>query len=298
MTTIELPTATSPNGAHAPIAPPPVLDVTGLVKRYGPGCPDCLRLTGPEFNQTTCPTCGTVVACADVSFSLRSGKTLGIVGESGSGKTTVLRCLYGDIEPTAGSAILTTPDEGSRDLFTLDPQDRRHVRNFDIGMVYQTPRQGLNFSISAGGNIAERLLAADWREVAGIRQRAATLLGRMEIPIGRMDDMPGSFSGGMQQRVQIARALANDPVVVLLDEMTSGLDLSVQAGVLDLIQELQYEANIALIVVSHDLGVIRLLCEQAIVMKNGRIVERGLTDQILEDPQHAYTQLLVSSVNS
>ena len=113
-----------------------------------------------------------------------------------------------------------------------------------------------------------------------------------------MDDMPGTFSGGMQQRVQIARALANDPVVVLLDEMTSGLDVSVQAGVLDLIQELQYEAGIAIIVVSHDLGVIRLLCEQVLVMKNGRIVERGITDQILEDPHHPYTQLLVSSVNS
>jgi putative phosphonate transport system ATP-binding protein len=98
--------------------------------------------------------------------------------------------------------------------------------------------------------------------------------------------------------VQVAKALANGPLILLLDEMTSGLDVSVQAGVLDLIQEIQHDANIALIVVSHDLGVIRLLCERAIVMKNGRVVERGITDQILEDPHHPYTQLLVSSVNS
>lgn len=276
----------------------PVLAVRNLAKIYGPGCNDCYRLTGPAFNSTTCPTCGSVVACANVSFDLRPGRTLGIVGESGSGKTTVLRSLYGDIEPTSGTALLTTPDHPGRDLFALDPQDRRRVRNFEMGMVYQTPQQGLNFGISAGGNVAERLLAAEWRQIGAIRGRASALLERMEIPVGRMDAMPGTFSGGMQQRVQIAKALANGPLILLLDEMTSGLDVSVQAGVLDLIQEIQHEANIALIVVSHDLGVVRLLCERAIVMKNGRIVERGITDQILEDPHHPYTQLLVSSVNS
>lgn len=276
----------------------PVLEVRELTRLYGPGCAQCLDLTGPEHNRTTCPECGTVVACADVAFDLRPGRTLGIVGESGSGKTTVLRSLYGDVEPTAGSAVLHAPDIPGRDLFTLDPQDRRRVRNFEMGMVYQTPRQGLNFGISAGGNVAERLLAAEWRQVRKIRGRASGLLDRMEIAVDRMDDMPGTFSGGMQQRVQVAKALANGPLILLLDEMTSGLDVSVQAGVLDLIQEIQHEANIALIVVSHDLGVIRLLCERALVMKNGRIVERGITDQILEDPHHPYTQLLVSSVNS
>lgn len=276
----------------------PVLSVRDLVKTYGRGCPDCLRLTGPEFNRTTCPTCGTVVACTDVSFDLRAGRTLGIVGESGSGKTTVLRSLYGDIASTSGSAILRAPGKPERDLFRLDPQHRRQVRNFELGMVYQTPQQGLNFGISAGGNVAERLLAAEWRRIGRIRDRASELLERMEIPSGRMDALPGTFSGGMQQRVQVAKALANGPILLLLDEMTSGLDVSVQAGVLDLIQEIQHDANIALIVVSHDLGVVRLLCERAIVMKNGRIVERGITDQILEDPHHPYTQLLVSSVNT
>lgn len=278
--------------------PAPLLDVRGLTKIYGPGCDRCLELTGPEVNAPVCPICGTVVACADVDLAILPGSTLGIVGESGSGKTTVLRCLYGDIEPTSGSAVLRSPDSPAGDLFRMSAQDRRRVRNFEIGMVYQTPRQGLNFGISAGGNVADRLLAANWRTVSHIRNRASNLLDRMEIPVGRMDDMPGDFSGGMQQRVQVAKALANGPIVLLLDEMTSGLDVSVQAGVLDLIQQIQHDANIALIVVSHDLGVIRLLCDRAVVMKNGRIVERGITDQILEDPHHPYTQLLVSSVNS
>jgi putative phosphonate transport system ATP-binding protein len=289
--------ATVPGPALA-ASPVTVMSVRDMTKLYGPGCPECLRQTGPALNRTTCPVCGTVVACADISFDLKAGSTLGIVGESGSGKTTVLRCLYGDVEPTSGTAILQAQGRPAQELFTLDPQDRRRVRNFEIGMVYQTPRQGLRFSISAGGNVAERLLAAEWRQIKQIRNRSSELLDRMEVPLSRMDDMPGTFSGGMQQRVQIAKALANEPVLLLLDEMTSGLDVSVQAGVLDLIQEIQHESNIALIVVSHDLGVVRLLCDQAMVMKNGWIVERGVTDQILEDPHHPYTQLLVSSVNA
>jgi putative phosphonate transport system ATP-binding protein len=146
--------------------------------------------------------------------------------------------------------------------------------------------------------VAERLLAAEWRRVDQIRDRAITLLSRMEVPVRRVDTSPAAFSGGMQQRVQIAKAVANGPGVVLLYEMTSGLDVSVQAGVLDLVQEVQHQDGVAMVVVSHDLGVVRLLCERTVVMKHGRIVEAGLTDQILEDPQHPYTQLLVSSINA
>jgi putative phosphonate transport system ATP-binding protein len=274
------------------------LRVAGLTKFYGPGCPDCLRLTGPDAETNTCLVCGTVVACADVSFDLRPGRTIGIVGESGSGKTTVLRCLYGDIRPTGGQAFLGTFEDGQRSMFEADPQQRRRIRNFLTGMVYQHPRQGLNLLISAGGNVAERLLAAEWRRVDSIRGRASHLLGRMEVPLERMDEIPAHFSGGMQQRVQVAKALANGPAVVLLDEMTSGLDVSVQAGVLDLVQELQRADGVAMVVVSHDLGVVRLLCERTLVMRNGRVVESGVTDQILEDPHHSYTQLLVSSINA
>lgn len=275
----------------------PVLRVENLTKIFGPGCPVCLDLTGPEAETNSCPVCGSVVGCAGVSFELRPGRTIGIVGESGSGKTTALRCIYGDLAPTSGRAYLSAYRDGERDIFTADPQDRRRIRNFHLGMVYQNPSQGLNLLISSGGNVAERLLAAEWRKVAAIRDRAAGLLGRMEIPVTRMDEIPAHFSGGMQQRVQVAKALANGPVVVLLDEMTSGLDVSVQAGVLDLMQDIQQQEQIAMVVVSHDLGVVRLLCERTLVMKNGRVVEAGVTDQILEDPHHPYTQLLVSSVN-
>ncbi len=286
------------NGVDASGARPGwAINVDGLTKLYGRGCHHCLETTGPARDRNVCPHCQTTVACAGVSFELRPGHTLGIVGESGSGKTTVLRCLYGDMAPTAGTARLRDFQNGATDIFEADGQERRRIRNFLLGMVYQHPRQGLNMQISAGGNVAERLLATEWRKVAAIRERAGSLLGRMEVPLMRMDDIPAHFSGGMQQRVQVAKALANGPSVVLLDEMTSGLDVSVQAGVLDLMQELQRDEGIAMVVVSHDLGVVRLLCERTLVMKNGRVVEGGVTDQILEDPHHPYTQLLVSSVN-
>jgi putative phosphonate transport system ATP-binding protein len=275
----------------------PALTVHDLTKLFGSSCPDCLDLTR-QTQMSACPRCGTIVACAEIEFELQAGQTLGIVGESGSGKSTILRCLYGDVQPTHGSAFLGALDDGRTDVFAIDGQRRRHTRDFLLGMVYQHPRDGLDLAISAGGNISERLLAARWRRVDAMRSRAAQLLERMEVPVRRMDETPSGFSGGMQQRVQIARAVANGPGVVLLDEMTSGLDASVQAGVLDLIQEIQFEQRVAMLVVSHDLGVIRLLCERTLVMKNGRIVERGLTDQILEDPHHPYTQLLVSSVNT
>jgi putative phosphonate transport system ATP-binding protein len=132
--------------------------------------------------------------------------------------------------------------------------------------------------------------------VGNMRERASYLLDKTEVPVRRMDDTPAVFSGGMQQRVQISKAIANNPPLLFLDEVTTGLDVSVQARVLDLIRELQQELGIAMIVVSHDLSVIRMLTDRTLVMKHGRVVESGLTDQILQDPQHAYTQLLVSSL--
>ena len=237
-----------------------------------------------------------IVACEDVSFDLYPGEVLGIVGESGSGKSTVLQCLYQDVEVTAGAAFLSSFEEGNRSIFDADRRERRELRTHQMAMVYQNPRQGLNLMVTAGGNIAERLLAADWRRVDEIRAKASDYLSRTEVPLGRMDDFPAFFSGGMQQRVQIAKALANNPELVLLDELTTGLDVSVQAGVLDLVRDIQRIYGMTAIVVSHDLGVIRLLADRTLVMKDGRVVESGLTDQILEDPQHAYTQLLVNCV--
>jgi len=229
----------------------------------------------------------------DVSFDLQAGEILGIMGESGSGKSTIVRTLYFDEKPTAGTARFFDRDEWH--LFSANAAKQRWLRNHRFGMVYQNPHLGLNFKVSAGGNIAERLLMNDVSLYAEIRERARTLLTRTEVLPERMDESPKKFSGGMQQRVQIAKALATQPPLLFLDEVTTGLDLSVQARILDLILEIQQELGTAMIVVTHDLGVIRLLAGRTIVMKYGRIIETGLTDQILEDPQHAYTQRLVAS---
>lgn len=271
-----------------------ILEVRGLTKIHGRGCALCLDSTGPDMGTNLCRYCGSVVAARDIGFDLHEGEILGIMGESGSGKSTVVKTLFFDDAPTAGEARFF---DGERqwDLFALNAAQQRWLRNHRFGMVYQNPHLGLNFGVSAGGNIAERLLMSDQTHYGEIRDRAKRLLVRTEVSPQRMDESPRKFSGGMQQRVQIAKALATQPPLLYLDEVTTGLDLSVQARILDLILEIQQELGTAMIVVTHDLGVIRLLTGRAIVMKYGCIIESGLTDQILEDPQHAYTQRLVAS---
>jgi len=262
-----------------------ILEVRGLTKIHGRGCELCLDSTGPDMDTNICPHCGSVVACHNISLDLHEGEILGIMGESGSGKSTVVKTLFFDDAPTSGEALFFDGDR-QWDMFALNAAQQRWLRNHRFGMVYQNPHLGLNFNVSAGGNIAERLLMSDLAHYGEIRERARRLLARTEVLPERMDESPKKFSGGMQQRVQIAKALATKPPLLYLDEVTTGLDLSVQARILDLILE---------IVVTHDLGVIRLLTGRTIVMKYGRVIETGLTDQILEDPQHAYTQRLVAS---
>ena len=271
-----------------------ILEVRGLSRIHGRGCPLCTQNTGPDFDTNICPHCGSVVAAHDISFDLYRGEILGIIGESGSGKSSTVKMLYFDDEPTSGQATFFD-GEDQHELFNLNAAQQRSMRNKRFGMVYQNPHLGLNFQISAGGNIAERLLMSDMKHYGEIRRRAGGLLARTEVSLARMDKNPKTFSGGMQQRVQIAKALATKPPLLFLDEVTTGLDLSVQAAILDLILEIQHELDTAMIVVTHDLGVIRLLAGRTLVMKHGRVIESGLTDQILEDPQHAYTQRLVAS---
>lgn len=271
-----------------------VLEVSGLSKIYGPGCPSCIEKTGPEHETNICPDCNSVVAAHDMSFDLYQGEILGIMGESGSGKSTAVKCLFFDEEPTSGTATFFDQAE-THSLFKLNKAQQRRLANHRFGMVYQNPHLGLNFDITAGGNIAERLLMSGLDHYGDIRERAIELLARTEVLTQRMDELPKNFSGGMQQRVQIAKALATNPPLLFLDEVTTGLDLSVQAAILDLILEIQQQEKTSMIVVTHDLGVIRLLADRTLVMKYGRVIESGLTDQILEDPQHAYTQRLVAS---
>lgn len=275
----------------------PILVVEGLTRRHGPGCPQCLAVTGREGN--LCPQCRTVVALAGAGFVLHPGEILGVMGESGSGKSTLVRLLHLDDRPDQGAITYHDLDSNGRPctwaLPQCDAQTARWLRNRRFGMVYQNPQQGLNFQVTAGGNIAERLLMAGCDRYETIRVRALELLARTEIPAGRIDHLPGGFSGGMQQRLQIARALAPRPQLLLLDEITTGLDLSVQARILDLVREIQHRTGVSMIVVTHDLGVVRLLADRTLILRHGRIVEAGLTDQILEDPQHPYTQQLVAS---
>lgn len=237
-------------------------------------------------------TYGGRIGCADVSFDLYPGEVLGIVGESGSGKSTLLSCLAGHLAPDQGQVIW----DGATDTLRLPEAARRRLMRTDWAFVHQNPRDGLRMGVSAGGNVGERLMGAGARHYGQIRSKAEDWLTRVEIDPGRIDDRPRQFSGGMQQRLQIARNLVTGPRLVFMDEPTGGLDVSVQARLLDLLRGLVRRMGLSVIIVTHDLAVVRLLADRLMVMKSGHVVEQGLTDQVLDDPQHAYTQLLVSSV--
>lgn len=273
-----------------------ILKTKNLVKIYGEASSRSIGNTGSIFNSNICPETKAVVSCAEVDFCLYPGEVLGIVGESGSGKSTIIKLLNFDLEATDGELYLKNYKNGEVNVLKETSLNKRYIKNYLMGTVYQNPRDGLNFNFSSGGNIAEKLLLSGEFNVQKIRARASELLEKTEIPVERMDILPSMFSGGMQQRVQISKAIANNPPILFLDEVTTGLDVSVQAKVLDLIQHLQHELKISMIVVSHDLGVIKMLTDRTMVMKNGRMVEFGLTDQILQDPQHVYTQTLVNSL--
>lgn len=259
-------------------------------------CGHCLDLSGANFHSSICSMCGSVVGVNNVNLSLKNGEVLGIVGESGSGKSTLLQLLYQDVKASSGEIFLQDFYNGSKNILESNLSELSLLRNKILSMIYQNPRLGLNYYFSAGGNIAEKIIMSGCKHYEEIRSGALSFLKQTEIPKERIDDYPDAFSGGQQQRIQIAKALAAHPKILLLDEPTTGLDLSVQAKILDLIKALQKHIGFAMIVVSHDLGVIKHLTDLCIVMKNGQIVEQGLSDQILQDPQHAYTQLLVSSI--
>ena len=246
----------------------PLLSVKGLTKRYGAR-----------------------IGCADVSFDLVPGEVLGIVGESGSGKSTLLSCLAGHLRPDQGSLIYD-----GKNMLAMGEPERRRLSRTEWAFVHQNPRDGLRMGVSAGGNVGEQLMAVGARHYGKIRDTATDWLSRVEIASDRIDDRPTAFSGGMQQRLQIARNLVTGPRLVFMDEPTGGLDVSVQARLLDLLRGLVRDLGLSVIIVTHDLAVVRLLADRLMVMKSGLVVEQGLTDQVLDDPQHGYTQLLVSSI--
>lgn len=251
----------------------PLLSARGLTMLYGPD-----------------------KGCQDVSFDLYPGEVLGIVGESGSGKSTLLSVLSGRQTPDSGSVRYQGSDGNSIDLYQVSEAQRRTLLRTQWGFVEQNPRDGLRMGVSAGANIGERLMAQGSRHYGQLRQTALEWLEQVEIDPQRINDLPRTFSGGMQQRLQIARNLVSQPNLIFMDEPTGGLDVSVQANLLDLLRNIVRELQLAVVIVTHDLAVARLLADRLIVMRRSRVVESGLTDQILDDPQHAYSQLLVSSV--
>jgi putative phosphonate transport system ATP-binding protein len=244
---------------------------------------------------------GPIPALDGVDIDLWPGEVLAIVGESGSGKTTLLNVASGRMPPDAGTVWVRDPAGAVHDLHAMPAPALRALHRSDWGFVHQNPRDALRMRVSAGGNVGERLMAPGLnkggaRHYGSIRAAAIDWLRQVEIDPERIDDMPSTFSGGMLQRLQIARTLVTHPRLVFMDEPTGGLDVSVQARLLDLIRTLVARLGIAVVLVTHDIAVARLLAGRIVVMQRGRVVETGLTDQVLDDPQHAYTQLLVSSV--
>lgn len=239
---------------------------------------------------------GPRIGCIDVALEIFPGEVLAVVGESGSGKSTLLSLLSAQSLPTRGTVTYHGRDGTMRPLFGMSEAERRFLFRTDWGFVHQDARLGLRMGVSAGGNVGERLMAIGWRHYGRIREEAADWLARVEIDADRIDDRPTEFSGGMRQRLQIAKNMVTRPRLVFMDEPTGGLDVSVQARLLDLIRGLVADHGLAAIIVTHDLAVARLLSHRIMVMRHGRAIETGLTDQVLDDPREPYTQLLVSSV--
>ena len=240
---------------------------------------------------------GLVRAVDGVSYELRAGSVLGIVGESGSGKSVASLAVMGLVERArariSGRVLL-----GGRDLLTLGAEGMRAVRGNDVAMIFQDPLSALHPFYRVGDQIAEAVLAHREVSKAQARDRARELLGLVGIPDAarRIDSYPHELSGGTRQRVMIAMALANEPAVLIADEPTTALDVTVQAQILDLIVGLKDELGMAVVIITHDLGVVAETADEIAVMYAGRIVERAPAPRIFAAPEHPYTWGLLGSI--
>ena len=243
---------------------------------------------------------GDVAAVSDVSFDLRSGETLGIVGESGSGKSvtasSIMRLNNSIAASTTGSILVSGVD-----ILKADETEVRRVRGSEVAMIFQDPLSALNPYYTVGKQIAEAYLVHH-PEVSKSEARAITLemLKKVGIPNPekRIDEYPHQFSGGMRQRIVIAIALINNPKVLIADEPTTALDVTVQAQILDLMKDLQAEFNMAIVLITHDLGVIAEAAKEVLVMYGGRVVERSTVEALFSEPTHPYAWGLLGAVNS
>jgi oligopeptide/dipeptide ABC transporter ATP-binding protein len=240
---------------------------------------------------------GTIHAVNGVSFDIAPGETLGIVGESGCGKSVTSLALLG-ILPRAGKVTSGRAIFGGRDLLHLSDRQLRGVRGKEIAMIFQDPMTSLNPVLTIGRQIAEALETHFGMKRKAAQQRAAELLDRVGIPAAnkRVRDYPHQFSGGMRQRAMIAMALACRPKLMIADEPTTALDVTIQAQILDLLRELVAEENAALILITHDLGVVAGMCERVNVMYAGLFMETGSAAQLFTQPRHPYTVGLLQSI--
>ena len=263
--------------AESPAAVEPVIEVRGLFKTFASH-----RLGGRG---------GGVPAVRDVSFRLEPGRTLALVGESGSGKTTVARMIVG----------LETPSGGEIECFgrlRAGRSSTRERRAFgaQVQMVFQNPYRSLDPSQPVGGAIADVLRLHSRLDAAGRASRVLELLDLVRLPGSVAVALPRELSGGQRQRVCIARALAAQPRVLILDEAVSSLDVSVQAQILNLLCDIRDETGVSYLFITHDLGVVRQIADEIVVMRGGEVVERGSAEAVLDAPGHPYTRLLIDSV--
>jgi ABC-type oligopeptide transport system ATPase subunit len=228
-------------------------------------------------------------ALKGVSLSIGRGETVGLVGESGSGKTTIGKVILGQTPVTAGRVLFDGED------ITHASRERRRLLGREIQVVFQDPIGSLNPSRTIGDTLAEPLLAAGNRNTTEIRDRVADILQRVGMPVDTAARYPTQFSGGQRQRIAIARAVINRPRLVVCDEPVSALDLSVQAQVLNLLNELQRSLNLSLLFISHDLTVVRHVSHRTVVLYQGEVVEQGDAAQVHDHPQHAYTRALLAA---
>jgi oligopeptide transport system ATP-binding protein len=240
---------------------------------------------------------GTVHAVNGISFDVAPGETLGIVGESGCGKSVTSLAILG-ILPRAGKVTSGTAMFGDRDLFRLSDRELRRIRGRDIAMIFQDPMTSMNPVLTVGRQIREALETHFDLSKAEANRRVADLLDQVGIPSSeiRLKDYPHQFSGGMRQRAMIAMALACEPKLLIADEPTTALDVTIQAQILDLLKKLVKDRETALILITHDLGVVAGMCERVNVMYAGMFMETGNAEQLFGRPRHPYTLGLLQSV--
>ena len=241
---------------------------------------------------------GVVKAVRGVSFSLDAGETLAIVGESGCGKSVTVQAVMGLIPTPPGRIAAGSVRFDGRELVGLPPQKANRIRGKEIGMIFQDPMTSLNPTMKVGRQITETLRHHEGLSGAAARRKAIEFLDRVQIPDARarVDDYPFQFSGGMRQRVMIAMAIACHPKVLIADEPTTALDVTVQAQILGLLKDLQREHRMSIILITHDLGVVAQMADDVAVMYAGQIVEQGTLDDVFYRPAHPYTLGLQQSM--